>query len=123
MNRINTEVNNITQISEIPNQNLDKILFKNSKSKILMRKEENISDDDEDGIINKANDYNLNVKEFEDKENRNPLNFTHNNYIKNKTTDTIHSYSIIDSKDSIMSVMPIHSSNKNLDETHKKYFV
>ena len=123
MNRINTEENNITQINEIPNLNLDKILFKNNKSKNLNRKEENISDNDDDGIIKKANDYNVNVKEFEDKENQNPLNFTHNNYIKNKTTDTIHSYSIIDSKDSIMSVMPIHSSNKNLDETHKKYFV
>ena len=125
-NRINTEINNITQIDEIPNLNLDKILLLNNldnKSKVLMSKEENITDNDEDGIIHKTNDYNLSIKDYEDKENINKLSFSHNKYTKNNKTDTIHSYSIIDSKDSIISIMPIHSSKKNFKETHKKYFV
>ena len=118
--RISTRVNNISNIEQIPSLNLDKILYNNNnmdqKLKNLDYKEENIFDFDDDGIINKINNCKLNVKNFQDKENINKLNFYHNN-------DTINSYSILDSKDSVISIMPINSSNKNLDETHRKYFV
>ena len=120
INRISTEINNISHINQIPSLNLDKIL--NNKNIIIQKyknlacKEENIDDNDDDGIINKINNYKLNVKDIQEKENINTLNVNHNN-------DTIHSYSILDSKDSIISIMPIHSSYRNLDETHKKYFV
>jgi hypothetical protein len=118
--RISTRVNNISNIEQIPSLNLDKILYNNNnmdqKLKNLDYKEENIFDFDDDGIINKINNCKLNVKNFQDKENINKLNFYHNN------NDTINSYSILDSKDSVISIMPINSSNKNLDETHRKYF-
>ena len=120
INRISTEANNISHIEQIPSLNLDKILNNNNivqKSKNIDCKEENIFDNDDDGTINKINNYNLNVKDFQNKENINKLNFYQNN------NDTIHSYSILDSKDSVISIMPIHSTNKNLDETHRKYFL
>ena len=127
MNRIDTEVNNKTHINGIPSLNLDKIIIKNNINKEennLIKKEENILDNDDDSTINKVNqinDYKLKANDFQDKENKNTLNLIHNNFIINNA-DTIQSYSILDSKDSIISILPIHSSNKNLNETHKKYF-
>ena len=119
---INTDINNITNIEEIPSLNLNKILNNNMISKKpidLPSKEENINDNDDDCLINKINNYKLNVKDFQDKENNNTLNY--NNY-HNNNCDTIHSYSILDSKDSVISIMPINSSNKYLNGVHKKYF-
>lgn len=74
---------------------------------------ENIDESsDADYIINKINNYTINKG----------INSIYKN-IDNKNTnndfDTIHSYSIIDSKDTFIS---IHSSRFNLNEQHKKYY-
>jgi hypothetical protein len=108
INGISTQINNIIQMDEIPC--FDKIL----------NKEENINDEDDDCLINKINEYKLKVNGYQNKENKNMLNINKINYI-NKT-DSIHSYSIIDSKDSVISIMPIHSTNNYLNETKKSYF-
>jgi hypothetical protein len=116
----NTDINNLTNIEEIPSLNLNKIIIDNKIIKNqtdLPSKEENIIDNDDDCIINKVNYYKLNVNEFPDKENKNTLN--HNK--QNNNSDTIHSYSILDSKDSVISILPINSSNKGLNDIHKKY--
>ena len=117
----NTDINNLTNIEEIPSLNLNKIIIDNKIIKNqtdLPSKEENIIDNDDDCIINKVNDYKLNVNDFPDKENKNTLNYNK----LNNNSDTIHSYSILDSKDSVISILPINSSNKGLNDIHKKYF-
>ena len=124
LNRISTDVNAINYIDEIPSLNFGKILNNNTMDKIgnILIKEENINDNDDDCLINKINNYKLNINETQDKENKNALNYNYKK-INNNIFDTIHSYSIIDSKDSIISTLPINSSNINLKEPHKGYFV
>ena len=116
----NNNHNNISHTEEIPSLNLDKLLKnnENKNSRNLVNKEENINDNDDDCLINKVKHYRLNDNDLMDKENHNILNF--NNMNINNTTDTIHSYSIIDSKDSVLT---INSSNKYFNEAHKKYFI
>ena len=112
-----------SNIKHIPNLNLAKIL-NNNQNKFNEFKEAETKEDikeskDSDCIINKINNYTINkVCLNNDKENKNLLNLINNNYNKNYN-DTIHSYSILDSKDTVIS---IHNSNVNLNQPHKNYY-
>jgi serine/threonine-protein kinase 24/25/MST4 len=109
-------------IKYIPNLNLDKIL-NNSTNKFNGFKESETKEDikeskDSDYIINKINNYTINKGCSKEKENKNILNLINKNYNKNNI-DSIHSYSILDSKDTVIS---IHNSNINLNHPHKNYY-
>ena len=108
-----------TRIFNIPNLNIEKIL-NNNRNKLNLFKESESEEDikesnDTDYLMNTINNYTINKGINYDKENRNILNYIR----ENNNMDTINSYSVLDSKDSVIS---IHSSNKNFNEPHKKYY-
>ena len=124
-NKINLKMKvqnkNNYNMEDIPNLNIEKTLKENT-SRINLFKEpktnEDINEsDDNDYIMNKINNYTIIKGKYLNKENINIFNLINNNY--NNEMDTIHSYSILDSKDTIISV---HPSNINLNQPHKNYY-
>ena len=115
-NSTKKKINLKLKVANKTNANLEQFLD-NKRNKLNLFEDtkynENIDDSsDADYIINKINNYTINKG----------INSIYKN-IDNKNTnndfDTIHSYSIIDSKDTFIS---IHSSRFNLNEQHKKYY-
>ena len=115
-NSTKKKINLKLKVANKTNANLEQFLD-NKRNKLNLFEDtkynENIDESsDADYIINKINNYTINKG----------INSIYKN-IDNKNTnndfDTIHSYSIIDSKDTFIS---IHSSRFNLNEQHKKYY-
>ena len=115
-NSTKKKINLKLKVANKTNANLEEFLD-NKRNKLNLFEDtkynENIDESsDADYIINKINNYTINKG----------INSIYKN-IDNKNTnndfDTIHSYSIIDSKDTFIS---IHSSRFNLNEQHKKYY-
>ena len=115
-NSTKKKINLKLKVANKTNANLEQFLD-NKRNKLNLFEDtkynENIDESsDADYIINKINNYTINKK----------INSIYKN-IDNKNTnndfDTIHSYSIFDSKDTFIS---IHSSRFNLNEQHKKYY-
>ena len=115
-NSTKKKINLKLKVANKTNANLEQFLD-NRRNKLKLFEDtkynENIDESsDADYIINKINNYTINKG----------INSIYKN-IDNKNTnndfDTIHSYSIIDSKDTFIS---IHSSRFNLNEQHKKYY-
>ena len=115
-NSTKKKINLKLKVANKTNANLEQFLD-NKRNKLILFEDtkynENIDEsNDADYIINKINNYTINKG----------INSIYKN-IDNKNTnndfDTIHSYSIIDSKDTFIS---IHSSRFNLNEQHKKYY-
>ena len=115
-NSTKKKINLKLKVANKTNANLEQFLD-NKRNKLNLFEDtkynENIDESsDADYIINKINNYTINKG----------INSIYKN-IDNKNTnndfDTIHSYSIIDSKDTFIS---IHSSLFNLNEQHKKYY-
>ena len=93
--------NNIRQTNGLTNVNMN-----------ILIKEENINDNDSDFRINKIDNYQINNQNDNDNDKTNKKNC-------NQNIDTLHSYSILDSKDSIT---PINNRNICLNLVNKKYF-
>ena len=115
-NSTKKKINLKLKVANKTNANLEEFLD-NKRNKLNLFEDtkynENIDESsDADYIINKINNYTINKG----------INSIYKN-IDNKNTnndfDTIHSYSIFDSKDTFIS---IHSSRFNLNEQHKKYY-
>ena len=115
-NSTKKKINLKLKVANKTNANLEQFLD-NKRNKLNLFEDtkynENIDESsDADYIINKINNYTINKG----------INSIYKN-IDNKNTnndfDTIHSYSIFDSKDTFIS---IHSSRFNLNEQHKKYY-
>ena len=115
-NSTKKKINLKLKVANKTNANLEQFLD-NKRNKLNLFEDtkynENIDESSDAGyIINKINNYTINKG----------INSIYKN-IDNKNTnndfDTIHSYSIIDSKDTFIS---IHSSRFNLNEQHKKYY-
>ena len=115
-NSTKKKINLKLKVANKTNANLEQFLD-NKRNKLNLFEDtkynENIDESsDADYIINKINNYTINkginsiYKNFDNKNTNNDF-------------DTIHSYSIIDSKDTFIS---IHSSRFNLNEQHKKYY-
>ena len=120
LNSTKKKINLKMKVINKTNINLEQFL-ENKKTKLNLFENtdynENIDEsNDDDYIINKINNYTINkgVSLINKKKEIN-INNIHNN----NNFDTIHSYSIIDSKDTFIS---IHSSRINLNEQHKKYY-
>ena len=110
------KINLKLKVANKTNANLEQFLD-NKRNKLKLFEDTNYNENidessDADYIINKINNYTINKG----------INSIYKN-IDNKNTnndfDTIHSYSIFDSKDTFIS---IHSSRFNLNEQHKKYY-
>ena len=119
LNSTKKKINLKMKVINKTNINLEQFL-ENKKTKLNLFENtdynENIDEsNDDDYIINKINNYTINkgVSLINKKKEININNINNNNF------DTIHSYSIIDSKDTFIS---IHSSRVNLNEQHKKYY-
>ena len=115
-NSTKKKINLKLKVANKTNANLEQFLD-NKRNKLNLFEDTNYNENidessDADYIINKINNYTINKG----------INSIYKN-IDNKNTnndfDTIHSYSIIDSKDTFIS---IHSSRFNLNEQHKKYY-
>ena len=115
-NSTKKKINLKLKVANKTNANLEQFLD-NKRNKLKLFEDTNYNENidessDADYIINKINNYTINKG----------INSIYKN-IDNKNTnndfDTIHSYSIIDSKDTFIS---IHSSRFNLNEQHKKYY-
>ena len=115
-NSTKKKINLKLKVANKTNANLEQFLD-NKRNKLNLFEDTNYNENidessDADYIINKINNYTINKG----------INSIYKN-IDNKNTnndfDTIHSYSIFDSKDTFIS---IHSSRFNLNEQHKKYY-
>ena len=125
-NNSNSNINMSNNIEEIEIKNL--ICNKRDKSSsfcIKVKHEEDINDSDDDGVINKVNNFSSkdNLKEIiENKENinNNLINTDINNKLNRSTitSRTVHSYSVIDSTEFI----PCVHKNNIFSNAHKKYF-
>ena len=120
LNSTKKKINLKMKVINKMNINLEQFLD-NKKTKLNLFENtdynENIDEsNDDDYIINKINNYTIN-KGVSLINKQSDINI--NNANNNNNFDTIHSYSIIDSKDTFIS---IHSSRVNLNEQHKKYY-
>ena len=114
LNSTKKKINLKMKVTYKTNINLDQFLD-NKKPELNIFEDtvynENIDEsNDDDYIINKINNYTI---------NKGLHLINKKNNINNNDFDTIHSYSIIDSKDTFIS---IHSSKVNLNEQNKKYY-
>ena len=114
LNSTKKKINLKMKVTYKTNINLDQFLD-NKKPELNIFEDtvynENIDEsNDDDYIINKINNYTI---------NKGVYLINKKNNINNNDFDTIHSYSIIDSKDTFIS---IHSSKVNLNEQNKKYY-
>ncbi len=115
-NSTKKKINLKLKVANKTNANLEQFLD-NKRNKLNLFEDtkynENIDESsDADYIINKINNYTIN-------KGINSIYKNIGNKNINNDFDTIHSYSIIDSKDTFIS---IHSSRFNLNEQHKKYY-
>ena len=113
-------------IEEIEIKNLKCNKREKSSSIYLNTKcnEEDINDSDDDGVINNVNNFNSkdnfkNINENKENINNNMINYINKKIINpTLTSNSIHSYSIIDSTEFFPSI----NKNNIFSNAHKKYF-